>query len=958
MAGVYMPMQSSGCRYTVGRRVADIDDGVWPATAQRIPNHADRQAILGEDNNNAVEQGRHGKTSMTKGYLMNWFMTQLAILRRKISMNIPSLRILSQPLLLLVISFLAMPVLAKGSATPKIVVQGSEIQINQTIPEIKQPSIPVLNRELLVISANPRGNIGPQGKSGPVCGGVIGGVPQKPCGSVPATFESDAVANCPAGSFFDIGKWSCWSCPTGFERTAEAVDAARACAKRDSSVRSELKSASFAGSLCPSGSFYDPIRGGECWSCPVGYKRSAAHIDAANACFVPAGERLSRATRVKNTIWPHECPGGTFHDGWNGGACWRCPGGYNRTANHINTDKACSASFSEQQARARVVKKAQCETGEFQDPRNGGECWSCPTETSRTLSPVNGNKACEKPGGFRYARATQESVLTCPAGEIFDLASSKNSNVMTRIRTQVGSNPMPEGIGKSNGGTCWSCPAGSTRSTTAVWGKDACALGVIDWQPAPYGQPGLFGLDGAEEVALALIQERKLIDSIADSMVPTIATTSAKARQLVWEEIAAEPHNSSALNLAALARVQAAVAKPAQATEAERRLAASFVTAVRDFRVFMAQNALDAYDAWKVAEEYWKSQTRSKNPTNMSALYDYGTVPPDFAEITAGSILGGLATRVGLSTAWTIAGMQPSVVNAIFPFRKAARESASKAAQKASGKLAEKIGEQIAKKTATETALAAGKTVGKVGAQILADLGSIGPQVIVTVAVELLAIAIEDQIDIQNARPILLTNLASAKQPVDLARLLKTEEGSSEVENFWVTAMGGEVLATNAPALATAAKVVLASTNAVPSVVPSVVAAPAPAMPAVSSVAGAVAKAALPKFDIMSNNQRCVQAVSGGSLTLVPCGRALPTYWISSEGKLKTGPTSGECMTNTGGRATITACDGRPIPTQKWDYQKGHITSANLCLEAVGSAMAVRPCSPFNPKQMWQVDVK
>jgi hypothetical protein len=65
----------------------------------------------------------------------------------------------------------------------------------------------------------------PPRQSGPICGGAN----QKKCDSKPAEFTSAALGKCPKGSFFDIGKWQCWSCPAGFSRSLAAVDSDRAC---------------------------------------------------------------------------------------------------------------------------------------------------------------------------------------------------------------------------------------------------------------------------------------------------------------------------------------------------------------------------------------------------------------------------------------------------------------------------------------------------------------------------------------------------------------------------------------------------------------------------------------------------------------------------------------------------------------------------------------------------------
>ena len=103
---------------------------------------------------------------------------------------------------------------------------------------------------------------------------------------------------------------------------------------------------------CPAGSFIDLANGGGCYTCPPGHERSAAPIWESNACFIPAGEELLRATRHKKTAWPHDCSKGQFHDAWDGGSCWSCPPGSNRTGHHVASEKACSRPVGEHHAKA------------------------------------------------------------------------------------------------------------------------------------------------------------------------------------------------------------------------------------------------------------------------------------------------------------------------------------------------------------------------------------------------------------------------------------------------------------------------------------------------------------------------------------------------------------------------------------------------------------------------------
>lgn len=143
---------------------------------------------------------------------------------------------------------------------------------------------------------------------------------------------------------------------------------------------------------CDGGSFRDPRNGGECWSCD-GWNRTANAVTAGNACSQAGYTSTRAASRVKNTAWAWDCKSGTFWDAWDGGACWSC-GGWDRTGNHINSNAACSHAYPEQTKAARYVKANSCGSGEFSDPRNGGECWTCPSGYDRTAAAVTAADAC------------------------------------------------------------------------------------------------------------------------------------------------------------------------------------------------------------------------------------------------------------------------------------------------------------------------------------------------------------------------------------------------------------------------------------------------------------------------------------------------------------------------------------------------------------------------------------
>lgn len=618
------------------------------------------------------------------------------------------------------------------------------------------------------------------GKAGaPVCGGYWNGKLQPKCPPSPATFVAEAVGVCPAGSFVDIGAGGCFTCPDGFNRTGDAVTSATACSKLDSSVALRQMSAKFAGSLCPAGSFFDPIHGGQCYSCPAGYKRSAAHIDAPNACFIPAGERFARAKRTLRTIWPHDCKGGSFHDAWDGGGCWTCPAGYRRTGNHIADANACVQSISEQQARATLQGKAECKTGEFLDLRNGFECWSCPTGTYRTVHPVNGNQACEQRAGVQLSKAVQVSAFSCPADTFLDLISSKEPIVRQRIEKQIVETGKRVSYGNSAGGTCWTCPPGYIRDIYHVAGNAACKTSSIKWQPAPYTQPGLFGLAGANEVARAVISDGRELETLIAALAKDTNTPLEVTRKNVYDEIAHAPQASAILSIAVYKRIVATVQNPAQATPDEKRLVASFAEAIRLYRIFVAQNALDMYDQWsealmrQAADAAQKAGPSSIEQQRLNQLaFKGGEVPPEFKEIavelTAANVLAPMAMQSFLIASKTM----PTLRNAIFP---SARKSSAIANQlgKASQEAVERMTGAAVKNLSEKVA---SKAASKVLNQILGASMKAGPQIVIGIMIESMTAVIEFYATVVEARPKLVADLAGAKQPVDMLRELNADE--------------------------------------------------------------------------------------------------------------------------------------------------------------------------------------
>jgi len=169
-----------------------------------------------------------------------------------------------------------------------------------------------------------------------------GSLGQPACSVAPATYKSQKPEGCPKGSFFDlINGGSCWSCPSGTVRQVTPVNSGDACMRPPGETTAKAKrhgrGRGLLGTDCGKGQFWDP--NGYCWSCPGGYARTAAPVTAKNACTKWRGPSFTKATLQKRLA----CPDGSFFDPTRGGSCWSCPEGYVRTLAAVSKPNACAA---------------------------------------------------------------------------------------------------------------------------------------------------------------------------------------------------------------------------------------------------------------------------------------------------------------------------------------------------------------------------------------------------------------------------------------------------------------------------------------------------------------------------------------------------------------------------------------------------------------------------------------
>ena len=161
---------------------------------------------------------------------------------------------------------------------------------------------------------------------------------------------------------------------------------------------------------------------------------------------------------------PAQCPAGAFFDPIGGGTCWRCPSGSRRTVFHVKSGDACEQpahqkfSGATRHGRGTGVVRTDCPRGKFWDPN--GYCWSCPAGYGRTAHPVTSGKACAASARASRSHAQAAGSLTCPQGSFFDLV---------------------------DGGTCWRCPQGYSRTASHVKAGDACAAAPLAGLGSAFG---------------------------------------------------------------------------------------------------------------------------------------------------------------------------------------------------------------------------------------------------------------------------------------------------------------------------------------------------------------------------------------------------------------------------------------------------------------------------------------
>jgi hypothetical protein len=499
-----------------------------------------------------------------------------------------------------------------------------------------------------------------------------------------------------------------------------------------------------ANTECPKGSFLD-VGTGYCYTCPRGFNRSGFGVDTPKACTRQISAQYKRATKVSSH---KSCPNGTFKDSRNGGECWKCPSGYGRTMSAVTAWDACGKAFATAR-RAEFIDRV-CPEGTITDP-NGG-CYTCPAGFRRTAAAVTGHNACFRDELMQSAE--KHAPKHCGVGEIFD------------------------GI---EGGTCWKCPEGSVRSIFGVNTNKACEFTNIRWESAKRTPNGLFGLPGGHEITAQVIKEGTRINAAIAKMSKESKLNSTEAEELktkAWDLIRTAPEQSPILKAAVYDHVFDLIKKGAK-TKPEKDMLNYLALYVQESRILAAKEMQLIWKSWQDGLAAIKA---TRSGTNAVNAYDMGVAPPDMRGLVGDVMMlapgaAMVMTFIGASAAeaasTAIAELTAKFAVAVFPYR--FRDATSMAT---AGRTAFQAVGMSGRLAGTATATTGSTAAASIGAFA-------GPLVILTASSVVFTIATDIAIERGKQEAIVHDALQVAQKPVNLSRLVKTEEGRTEVASNW-----------------------------------------------------------------------------------------------------------------------------------------------------------------------------
>jgi hypothetical protein len=363
------------------------------------------------------------------------------------------------------------------------------------------------------------------------------------------------------------------------------------------------------------------------------------------------------------------------------------------------------------------------------------------------------------------------------------------------------------------GSGCYACPSadedgnilvternGNSIAGYAYANNQGCTI-IFKWKPPEFPEPGLSGLAGVREILLEnlLFEDPDLVTAYLTKAAEGFGhkpgtPESIKYVSQQWQEIAASPYKSAAVANLVFGFVELAAATGLSSrTPAERALVAAVEEYVKLRRTFVAEQALAMYDAWKADDDRMKNQ-RARSRLEVIG-FDYGTVPLDFqAAAMAGFGLG----VAGIGAIGAIAGANIHAVSTA----KTARDAVVNLKQlkvaldeaRAARNVIEAQRLQALITRSLSTAARAQRVANLFTAfralTMATRIGILGPAILIEIAgIILTSIAIDQFMQIIEARPKLEAAVERAKQPVDLQKLLAEPNGKEQLVYFWSKAM-------------------------------------------------------------------------------------------------------------------------------------------------------------------------
>lgn len=580
------------------------------------------------------------------------------------------------------------------------------------------------------------------------CGGITpNGKVQEACSSRAATFKGRLNKSCPKGSTRNKATNACWqNCPKGYEHKKDGNVVK--CRRTDKFAYSPAKlSNPRTVSACSSGA---TLIKGKCNLCPRNYKivTSTGRSDK-NRC-----ERvLSKWIDLKGN---------------------NCPANYKKKKSGGKMKCRRTAKIGYKRANLSPPRTViPCSSGATLFK---GKCNLCPRNYKIVASTGRSDKnRCERALPV-WLNSKKTKTTDCKKGEFWD---------------------------KASGGSCWSCPAqytrdkfysGSLKKRPPTNNKACSSIGIV-WKSPLYADPGVFGLKGANDVAIDILKNnisgidemiKRMATFIRNSEGGTVSKTFAADQ---WRIIRDNPQDSPALNGAMYYRMLFA-ALDSGASRADKELVRSFENYIQDRRTAMAQDILNMYDAWKYSID--TKRDMGLTGTKFSGIMNYGKVPPNFQKVLEKSLREQGASPVaiaGMLGGAVVASAGPVLGIAAKVSQSAARKRYLKSLDAKLLNYGDDVDDVV---DAVKTiAKGASKGIGKGGKTLksIAKVGKVfmrgggGPLIAVSLVSVMIETSIGQFISIQKARPDLLKAVKRAKKKVSVKG--KIERGDLRTLMFY-----------------------------------------------------------------------------------------------------------------------------------------------------------------------------